>query len=565
MAYNLLLPIILCLSFHLGAQSYPQFESPVKHRIALSGSFGELRTGHFHAGIDIKSKFGMAGDSIFSIEAGYVSRIKVEPGGYGYSLYINHPSGFTSVYAHLKEYEPSIQEYIFQIQSEENCFTIDHTPPVEAFPLAKGHYIGQMGNTGKSFGAHLHFEIRRTSTDKLINPILFGIKPSDNKSPVIRSLSVYELDSLHNIVKEMTYDVYRTNSNEFHLRDTVKIKEEHSIDIAVEIFDRMNGSINKNGIYNLKLIVDQSLIQDYCFDTMDFNDSNGIDYFLDKKLKASDNRNYYNLSIHSKSYPFSFAKLDSLHDDEPLKSIKIQASDYENNISTLHINLSKEISRPSLKTNLSNYIVNKQTPTIIQLQNFDIVFTNNSFYSKQSIYAKEIKPNVLENRVDNHMLILGPSHVKVHNPLTINYKSSFPLNEKFCLVNLTKKGEFELLDNCARDSICTTAVSSLKNVKLIKDTIPPQIIPLFTKSNFKKNTTISFKIIDNIIPKSKKHLLKYRATLNGQWILFNYDLKSNIISHKVVDSTKKGNYFLELQLTDNQDNTSCYYKHITIN
>lgn len=552
---------LLLLSQIIFSQSYPQFRSPVKHKIALSGSFGELRTGHFHAGLDIKSKRGIEGDSIFSIGAGYISRIKVEPGGYGYSIYINHPNGYTSVYAHLKEYEESIKEYVYQVQAEEMCFTIDHTPPQEAFPLAQGQLIGIMGNTGKSFGAHLHFEIRKTSNDKLLNPLLFGIKPLDSKYPVIQSVLVIEYDSVLQITNETEYEIIKLNQNTCKLKDTIKIRDKSLSELSLKMYDSMNGSINKNGIYKIKLNSGKNRLHNIQFDSMEFFDSNGIDYLLDKRTKSRKNRIQYLLPLSPYAFPFSFSSQDTSMSNSNEDLITIEVSDLEENITTLKINIQEIEEEHQRKSNLQNYTINSEKPSFIQLENFNLVFPQNSFSSTQAIFVKEIKTNKKKNLNLQHldMLALEPSYIKLHKDISIYYTSSeFSFDESYCFVHVSDSGKFKLIQNCKNDSICAASISSIENVLFVRDTIPPTITPIFSKQNLSRNSIISFKITDNITPKFKKHLLQYTATLNGQWILFNYDLKSDIISYQLKDSIKIGNHPFELQVTDNQNNTNCY-------
>lgn len=558
--------IVLLLSQILFSQSYPQFKSPVKHKIALSGSFGELRTGHFHAGLDIKSKRGIEGDSIFSIGAGYISRIKVEPGGYGYSIYINHPNGYTSVYAHLREYEESIKEYVYQVQAEEMCFSIDHIPPQEAFPLAQGQLIGIMGNTGKSFGAHLHFEIRKTSNDKLLNPLLFGIKPLDSKYPVIQSVLVIEYDSVLQITNETEYGIKQLNQNTFILRDTIKIRDKSLSELSLKMYDSMNGSINKNGIYKIKLISGKNRLHTIQFDSMEFNDSKGIDFMLDKRTKSRKNRTHYLLPLSPYAFPFSFSKQDTSYNFYLDDLLTIEVSDLDENITSLEINIQEIEQAHQLKSNSYNYKINVVKPSFIQLENFNLVIPKNSFSTNQTIFIKEIQSqqkNLEAQYVD--MLVLEPSYLKMHKDISIHYKASeFTFDESYCFVHVSDSGKLNLIQNCKNDSICSASISSIENVLLLRDTIPPTITPLFTKYSVNKNSTISFKITDNITPKFKKHLLQYTATLNGQWVLFNYDLKSDIISYQLKDSIKNGNHHLELQVTDNQNNTNCYSTDFSI-
>ena len=158
-------------------RDYPQdyFRSPINTPIKLSGTFGELRSNHLHSGIDIKAHNGKTGQAILSVADGYVSRIKVQSGGYGNALYVNHPNGYTSVYAHLANFPEAVARYVKSEQERRKTFEIELYPKAEKFNLKKGEELGKMGLSGRSFGPHLHFEIRDTRTSKPINLSLIHI------------------------------------------------------------------------------------------------------------------------------------------------------------------------------------------------------------------------------------------------------------------------------------------------------------------------------------------------------------------------------------------------------
>ena len=163
MPYNKRTPIfftivsLLCLN--VMAIDSLDFVAPVQHEIKLSGNFMELRTNHFHTGIDIKSSNGKTGDPILSIGEGYISRIKIQSGSYGQVLYIDHPNGYTSVYAHLEIFQDTLEQWIKDLQYDLQSYELDIYLPDSLFQVGKGEMIGRMGNTGRSFGPHLHFEL----------------------------------------------------------------------------------------------------------------------------------------------------------------------------------------------------------------------------------------------------------------------------------------------------------------------------------------------------------------------------------------------------------------------
>ena len=186
--------LLLMVSATAFAQNYPldYFRSPLDIPLRLAGTFGELRNNHFHAGIDIKTNRRI-GLPVYATADGYISRIKVAIWGYGKVIYINHPNGYTTVYAHLNKFGDEIQEYVKNIQYEKESYETGNIfPKKDQFIVAKGQIIGYSGRTGGFVAPHLHYEIRNTKTEKIINPLLFGIKIKDSIAPKIKKLIAYQ-------------------------------------------------------------------------------------------------------------------------------------------------------------------------------------------------------------------------------------------------------------------------------------------------------------------------------------------------------------------------------------
>ena len=162
--------------------------------VRLSGTFGELRSNHFHTGIDISSATGSIGQPVFATADGFLDRVKVQESGYGKALYIKHPNGYTTVYAHLDKFSPAVERYVKEVQYKRERFGVDLYPTDGVFQVKKGEQIGNMGNSGSSQGPHLHFEIRRSSNQKALNPLLFGLPILDDVPPAIRNMKVYFLN-----------------------------------------------------------------------------------------------------------------------------------------------------------------------------------------------------------------------------------------------------------------------------------------------------------------------------------------------------------------------------------
>ena len=264
MTRNILLFLFFC-SFVANAQQsgnislYPQdlFRNPLEIPILLAGNFGECRPNHFHSGIDIKTG-GKENLPVHAAADGYVSRIKMEKGGFGHALYITHPEGFTTVYAHLNNFIKPLQQYTEKMQYEKESWAVDITLRSDQFPVKKGEQIAWSGNTGASTAPHLHFEIRDTKTEHPLNALLFGLPVTDTRAPVPAQLSLYDMNqSIYNqsaqtIKLKKQEDIYTTS------KDTIEVNTD-KLGIGIHVNDFMNGSHNTLNFYTAAWYMDDVL------------------------------------------------------------------------------------------------------------------------------------------------------------------------------------------------------------------------------------------------------------------------------------------------------------------
>ncbi len=276
------------------ATKYPQdyFRNPLDIPIFLAGNFGECRPGHFHSGIDIKT-LGKENEVVHAAAEGYISRIKMEKGGFGHALYITHPNGYTTLYAHLNDFAPAIQKYVHEVQYERKRWDVDLQILPSQFPVKKGDRIAWSGNTGGSTAPHLHLEIRNTKTEHPLNPQLFGFEIKDTIAPVVKEIAFYKNDfgfysdwpTLVNIEKKG--ETYKLAKTEFLPYPVIKMNQdtiflwEGKYGIGINVDDYMNNSENTITFYTAKLYLDDSLQVQITMDNIGYEEARYINAYTD--------------------------------------------------------------------------------------------------------------------------------------------------------------------------------------------------------------------------------------------------------------------------------------------
>jgi hypothetical protein len=272
---------------------YPQddFILPLEIPIKLSGTFGELRSNHFHSGIDIKTgeKEGL---KVIAIADGYVSRIKVQPGGYGKAIYISHPNGYVSVYCHLSKFNNGINEFVIRQQYQQQSYSIDLYPEKDQFHLKQGDLVAYSGNSGSSGGPHLHYEIRDEQTQKIINPLLFGNLITDTDPPVLNYLKIYPYGK-SSVVNGKKQDIgfsLTKRDTSYTINGTDTISAYGELYFGINTIDLFNGGMNKNGVYSISLYVDQNMVYQHNLETFSFDETRYINSLIDYREYKTYNR-----------------------------------------------------------------------------------------------------------------------------------------------------------------------------------------------------------------------------------------------------------------------------------
>ena len=362
------------------------FHPPIDAPFNLSGTFGEFRS-RFHTGIDFK---GGEGINIFSIEDGYISRIEVSPSGYGKVVYITHPNGYSSVYAHLNRFSPDIEKYIKSEQYRSQSFTVKRFPKKDQIQVKRGELLGYSGNTGRSFGAHLHFEIRDTNSQDALNPLMFNYTYEDLERPIIRGL--YTINENNTLVRDLPKRIRISKTNDStYVADDIIFNGD--IGFGIDIYDiQYKNLFNRNGVYKVELLIDSIQKFSYSMDRIKFSENHYKKLMYDYLSLVKNNKRVLKVYTPPRSN-LSFLKANGFNgiiksDEISDSKVNIKVTDWNNNSSYLEFNI---ISTDSIESN--------------QSFNGIEILTNQKYVINKGESAVEINKNTFvknQNKIRNH-------------------------------------------------------------------------------------------------------------------------------------------------------------------
>lgn len=610
------LAIFLVSSFYLSGQSFTHdnyYLFPIKpgQQNYLAGTMGEMRASHFHAGLDIKTD-GQTGLPVYAAADGYISRIRVATSGYGQALYLTHPNGTTTVYAHLDRFQDEIDQYVLEQQYAEESYEVQFFPQKEQFQFRQGEVIAYSGNTGSSSGPHLHFEIRDLN-QRILDPLKFNFKEiKDDIRPVMKNIAFVTLDGnarINNTYGRYQFDVLRTG-DVYNTR--VPIKLQGNIGVEIYAYDLLNGVWNRNGIPEITMLIDGDTIFQQLKTSLSFSKQRNILVHMDYDAYRNVGRKYNKLfiddgntndfyTIPSNGYFFT----DSVH------TVTIHMKDSYGNISTFE----------SLVNNRK--VLNPPDPRIEQFEtyrnhlhfraNYSVVPNDLKLYlgggvadlspyrtdSKAAYYLWDLRNGLPDSiyfcgemiRTGIYAMIPSNEEISFYNHDVDLFFDKYTLFDTLYLsfkkgydsINQLELFEFPHLDYPLRssvgiqlkpkntypeksqvysyyagnlsylggewaDSLISFRASNFGTFTIAQDSIAPEITPRIINEQ-----EVYFKIEDDL-----SGIKSYKATLNGSFLLMKYEYKRDLIWSVKKDENIpiKGVFILEV--IDNAGNINTY-------
>ncbi len=514
-------------------KNYPvdYFEYPVIATKGLAANFGELRPNHYHMGLDCRTDQGQ-NKKIVAAADGYIAKVKIEPWGFGRAVYVNHPNGLTTLYAHLNNFYDGLEKYVKQQQYALKSWAVYLDIPANLFPVKKGDTIALSGNTGGSQGPHLHFEIRDTKTDKVLNPLLFGFGIPDTVAPDIVRLAVYDRN-LSTYEQTPKLVQLKKAKGIYGTTPALIVVNTNKVSFGITATDRVTGSSNRNGIYEAVLYNDDKPITGFQIDNISYDETRYLNAHIDYKIRSRGGPFIEHLSG-LPGYTNSIYKStndDGVIDlaDANIHNIKIEVKDVNGNLSTVLFSLRRDT---NYVETVKNTLASLRQPNEFHPGFINIYENNNiSFYLPEKSLYDSMRFQYSETipKQGNAVYQLHNTSVPVQSYFPISIKAQTALPGKMVMHRFANGrhdyAKAEAVMNVEETGWYKASFREFGSFELLTDTTPPTITPIGFKNgmNCSKQSRIVFVVKDNT------EEIKFTATLDDNWLRFSNDKGSRFI------------------------------------
>lgn len=534
--------LLVCVSLLPGfSQNTLRYIWPIDSPFVITGNYGELRPNHFHAGIDFSTQ-GQVNLPVYAIEEGYVSRIRVSPYGYGKCVYITHPNGKVSVYAHLNAFSLKVAVQAKQNHYATQSSEIDFLLKPRLVYVRKNEIIGLSGNTGGSTGPHLHFEIRDELTEVPLNPLSF-FKINDRTAPELQHIGLYDLTDTISPKFLKAFKVKGSGRDSSHLESDHVTADRSVIGISFAGLDRMTANGNPNNIYSAKLYFDDTLIYAHRLYGISFSDSRYINVFSE-----AIGRHKYQKCFLSTLYPEGLSERSVnkgriVLRDHNFHTIKLVTADESGNERKLQFHLKAE--------KLTGYNTGEMTGETVVNCNEDRVITANGI--QVQIAAKTLFYSgilLTENNLEANGRLSVLPDLNLKQPVLIGFIPP----QKFSAMagKLLLRGASSTATAVLRNDSVYFAVKEFGHFKLALDTVAPNIKIPYSARQLKdiwKMDSFSFAITDG-----NSGIGRYNLWLNNSWVLSEYDAKAGLLTYYFDEDTPIGMLNFKLEVQDKAGN-----------
>lgn len=528
----------------------PQFGVPFDFPLLLSGNFGELRSNHFHGGLDFKTQ-GVTGKPLLAIADGYISKVTVTAGGYGNALYITHDNGYTSVHGHLDRFLPEIARLVREKQYEEESFVVTLEFGPQEFRVKQGEVVAYAGNTGYSFGPHLHMEIRTTDTNEPIDPLPFyKDKITDNIAPRATRIMVY--GGVNASIPQSSLGIPITLSPQ--QLSEAPILAWGRISTAISANDYMNGTTNNYGVRYVRLYVDDQLVSSSDVDRFSFDENRLINSWTDYAEQRRSGRWYMRSAI-AENNDLRMLRADEHRgwvtiDEEREYHFRYELEDLYGNRSVYRFVVrGKRMDIPQRLPDY-HYLMDASRPNRFYTQGFELWIPKGELFDDVEL-AYDVIPSAVD-QVPHYRL----THSRI--PLRKAAEITIPIwpdrgidGSKLYVARVDGNGR-QYCGGNYRFGRITADITELGTYTVCVDTVAPKITPIGSTA-WRQQGRVVFRIADG-----ETGIRSYRGTIDGRWVLFKYSSKTARLTCDLkAEGIGPGRHTIEMVVTDMRGNESC--------
>jgi murein DD-endopeptidase MepM/ murein hydrolase activator NlpD len=524
MLHGVKIIILLFLCTRACSQSFvyqpDYFRWPVGNKPAIVANFGELRSDHWHMGLDVRTdqKVNMP---VYAVAAGYIAKVSVHPSGYGQAIYINHPNGLTTVYGHLNKFFPVMDSLVRAEQYRRESWDIELEFRPDQFRVVRGQFIANSGSTGASQGPHVHFEIRNTFTSRCINPFFFDLPVPDATAPVFTRLAIYDRSISVYDQKPGFLPITKTKAA-YSARDGLIRTALTRLSVAIGAYDCVDHSTNQNGIYGASLSVDGKVLIGFALDSMDYYETGFVNAHIDYRYRYNGGSYLQHLSRlpGNDGRAYRPAGSDGIIDltDTSVHTVRIMIEDARRNRAELTFRIQHIDGRSAVREPRRYFAPN--FVNVFEQPGFELYLPEHALYD--SIQPVFFAINPTDPNAASLLFRFSSPSIPIQVPVRVRIHPAVPVNDsnrgRMVIRRSDEKGTNFRKAEWQQDWLAA-AFDDFGSYQALIDNTPP------TLSGWKGSDTADLSAAGNIIfyPADNSGIRSFRAELDGRWLRFTND------------------------------------------
>ena len=530
-----------------------------------SSNFGEMRPGHFHSGVDIRTG-GVEGKPLVAVADGYVSRIAVSPGGYGRAIYLTLRNGTTAVYGHLQRFRDDIERHVTRERRAQQKNSVNLFFGPGTWPVRQGDVIGYSGNSGSSSGPHLHFEIRDTRTQQLYNIVREGIiRPADSLPPQIVAVHYIEIDTLPNGIcarrEGASRSTVRLDAHRYRLSHNAPVEVGRKGYFVVEVTDRRNGVQNRFGIWRLTAWLDDEPYFEYRMDGFTFDQNRYCDavsyYPLQLSVRTEAIRLAQPVGTPDRFYPLMADRGIVRTLPGETHRIRIEAEDDSGNCSNLEFDIcGRDGEFRGEIDSLAEVVRSSAAATLRVGDRMTARIPAGALHE-----AVACRPaQVAAPRTDTGIVALSPAFkvlpdaTPLRRTMTVSVRADIParLQPHARLARRTAKGSAAYVGGSWKEGAVTASTYTVDPLFIVADTVPPRITARFDRgADLSQSSSLSFTAADNF-----SGIASYTLLIDGRWTPCDRYPMTGRLVHVFDLPATRSTHTVELNIRDGAGNTA---------